>query len=207
MQSKPHPLLISCGILRQEIEKLIEEQSLDVEPYFLDAGLHVVYAELEKELTSVLEKSAEYAPNGIIVVYGDMCHPRIKKIAKKYNNTIKVDALNCIDCLLGGHKKLLQADPKCSHFYLSPGWMPSNLKKTAGFREIFDWNIEDVKDQFEDLSGLIIIDSLDNLDTFKSDIEEFSYHTGLEVKDTKVVGLDGLKAVIDEAIKKLHDRP
>jgi len=85
--------------------------------------------------------------------------------------------------------------------------MPSNLKKTAGFREIFDWNMEDVKDQFEDLSGLIIIDSLDNLDTFKSDIEEFSYHTGLEVKDTKVVGLDGLKAVIDEAIKKLHDRP
>ena len=172
----------------------------------MDAGLHVVYAELEKELTSVLEKSAEYAPNGIIVVYGDMCHPRIKKIVKKYNNAIKVDALNCIDCLLGGHKKLLQADPKCSHFYLSPGWIPSNLKKTAGFREIFDWNMEDVKDQFEDLSGLIIIDSLDNLDTFKSDIEEFSYHTGLEVKDTKVVGLDGLKAVIDEAIKKLQDR-
>ncbi|MCJ7722425.1 hypothetical protein MUO98_08505 [Candidatus Bathyarchaeota archaeon] len=46
MQSKPRPLLISCGILRQEIEKLIKEQSLDVEPYFLNAGLHVVYAEL-----------------------------------------------------------------------------------------------------------------------------------------------------------------
>ena len=206
MQSKPRPLLISCGILRQEIEKLIEEQSLDVEPYFLDAGLHVVYAELEKELTSVLEKSAEYAPNGIIVVYGDMCHPRIKKIVKKYSNAVKVDALNCIDCLLGGHQKLLEADPKGSHFILSPGWMPSNLKKSARFREIFDWNMEGVKEQFEHLAGLIIIDSLDNLDELKSDIEEFSLHTGLQVKDTKAVGLTGLKAVIDEAIKKLQNQ-
>ncbi len=207
MPSKSRPLLISCGILRKEIEKLIEEQSLDVEAYFLDAGLHVVYAELEKELTSVLEESTEHAPNGIIVVYGDLCHPRIKKIVKKYSNAIKVDALNCIDCLLGGHKKLLQADPKCEHFYLSPGWMPSNLKKNARFREIFDWNMEDVTEMFEDLTGVIIIDSLDNLDELKSDIEEFSQHTGLQVKNRKTVGLDGLKAVIDEAIKKLQNKP
>ena len=112
MPSKSRPLLISCGILRKEIEKLIEEQSLDVEAYFLDAGLHVVYAELEKELTSALEESTEHAPNGIIVVYGDLCHPRIKKIVKKYSNAIKVDALNCIDCLLGGHKKTFTSRPK-----------------------------------------------------------------------------------------------
>ena len=64
--------------------------------------------------------------------------------------------------------------------------------------------MEGVKEQFENLEGLIIIDSLDNLDKFKSDIEEFSINTGLQVKDTKTVGLDGLKAVIDEAIKKLQ---
>ena len=83
--------------------------------------------------------------------------------------------------------------------------MPLNLKKSPQYREIFDWNMEDVKDQFEDLSGLIIIDSLDNLDTFKKDIEEFSCHTGLQVKATKAVGLAGLKAVIDEALKKLQN--
>jgi hypothetical protein len=172
----------------------------------LDPGLHVVYAELEKELTSALEKHAEHAPNGIIVVYGDMCHPRIKKIVKKHDNAVKVDALNCIDCLLGGHKKLLEADPKGSHFILSSGWMPSNLKKSKYFRGIFDWNMEGIKEQFEHLTGLIIINSLDNLDELESDIEEFSVHTGLQVKDTKTVGLDGLKAVIDEAIKKLQNQ-
>lgn len=207
MSSKSRPLLISCGILRKEIEKLIEEQSLDVEPYFLDAGLHVVYSELEKELTSALEESTEHAPNGIIVVYGDLCHPRIKKIVKKYSNAVKVDALNCIDCLLGGHQKLLQADPNCDHFYLSPGWMPSNLKKNVWFREIFDWNMEGIKEMFRHLAGIIVIDSLENLDEFKNDIEEFSQHTGLQVKNRKTVGLDGLKAVIDEAIKKLQNKP
>ena len=206
MPKQSRPILISCGIVRKEIQKLIDEKLLDVEPYFLDAGLHVVYAELEKELASALEKHAEHAQNGIIVVYGDMCHPRIKKIVKKHDNAVKVDALNCIDCLLGGHKKLLEADPKGSHFILSPGWMPSNLKKCARFREIFDWNMEGITEQFEHLAGLIIIDSLDNLDELKIDIEEFSIHTGLKVKDTKAVGLAGLKAVIDEAIKKLQNQ-
>ena len=206
MPSEPRPLLISCGILREEIEKLIEEKKLDVEVVFLDAGLHAVYAELEKALTSALEKYSDNAPSGIIVVYGDMCHHGIKRIIKKYKNTVKVDALNCIDCLLGGHQNLLEADPNCSHFYLSPGWMPSNLKKSKNFQEIFDWNIEDIKEQFEYLSGVIIIDSLGNLDELRSGIQEFCVNTGLKVKETKTVGLDGLKALIDEAVKKLQNQ-
>jgi hypothetical protein len=206
LPSEPRPLLISCGILREEIEKLIEENRLDVEVVFLDAGLHAVYAELEKALTSALEEHADNAPNGIIVVYGDLCHHGIKRIVKKYRNAVKVDALNCIDCLLGGHQKLLEVDPDCSHFYLSPGWMPSNLKKNKYFREIFDWNIEDIKEQFEHLTGVILIDSLGNLDELQSDIEEFCDNTGLQVKETKTVGLDGLRAVIDGAAKKLQNQ-
>jgi hypothetical protein len=207
LTEKARPLLISCAILQKEIEKLIEQKQLDVETKFLDAGLHVVYAELEKAIVSALEAAKKHAPNGIVLVYGDMCHPRIKKIVKQYNNTVKVDALNCIDCLLGGHKKLIQADPKGYHFFLSLGWMPSNLKKNKYFKEVFDWNIEGIKEQFEHLNGIIIIDSLHNLDKLKKDIEEFSTHTGLEVKNTKAVGLEGLKAVIQEAITKLQENP
>lgn len=39
----------------------------------------------------------------------------------------------------------------------------------------------------------------------RRDIEEFSYNTGLEVKKVKHVGLDGLKALIEEASKKLEN--
>ena len=200
------PLLLCCGILRKEIEMLINEKQLDVDVVFLDPGLHAVYSDLEKAVTTALEKHSKYAKKGIVVVYGDMCHPRLKKIVKNCGKAVKVDALNCIDCLFGGHQKILKADPKYSHFYLSPGWMPSNLKKTINFKEIFDWNIGDIKEQFKELDGLIIVDSLGNLDELKSDIEEFSSNSGLEVKEQKTVGLDGLKAVVEEAIKKLQDK-
>lgn len=198
------PYLISCGILRKEIEKLVEEKSLDVEPIFLDAGLHVDYAKLKKELTSAIEECSKKKSKGIVVVYGDLCHPRIKKIVEKYNNSVKVDALNCIDCLLGGHGRLLLIDPNNDHFYLSPGWMPSNLEKNVHFRKVFDWGQEGIKNLFRDLKGVILIDSLGNLDDFKGDIEEFSSQTGLPVKDKKTVGVRELKALILEAIQKLE---
>ena len=206
MTRNNRPLLLSCGILREEIEKLIKEHELDVDVVFFDAGLHAVYSELEKAVTSALDEHSKQAKKGIVVVYGDMCHPRLKKIVRSYDNAVKVDALNCIDCLFGGHQKILGTDPKYSHFYLSPGWMPSNLKKTKNFKEIFDWNLEDIKEQFMELDGLIIVDSLGNLDELETDIAEFSSKSGLEVKKQKSVGLDGLKSVIDEAIKKLQDK-
>jgi hypothetical protein len=205
LSSKSLPILISCGIVQKEIEKLIEQKKIEVEPTFLDAGLHVVYKELEKELESALGKNKENSDKGIIVLYGDMCHPRIKKIVNKYKNAVKVNGLNCIDCLLGGHQNLLKVDPKCSHFYLSPGWMPSNIKKSPHFREIFNWDIDGIEEQFEHLDGLIIINSLDNFEEYNNDIEEFSHYTRLKVKEIKNVGLDGLKSVIDEAIKKINN--
>ncbi len=196
--------LISCGILKKEIEKLVEERALCVKPYFLDAGLHVDYDELERKLTSAIEECSKHESNGIVVVYGDLCHPRIKKLVEKYSNAVKVDALNCIDCLLGGHGRLLQVDPNNDHFYLSPGWMPSNVEKNVWFQQVFDWNQEGIKNLFRDLKGVILIDSLENLDEYKSDIQEFTCHTGLPVKNKEAVGIHGLKAVILEAIRKLE---
>ena len=66
--------------------------------------------------------------------------------------------------------------------------------------------MEGIKELFEHLDGIIIVDSLDNLDDLEGDIEEFSINTGLKVKDTKNVGLDGLKTVIDEAIKNFRTK-
>jgi len=196
-------LLISCGILKREIQKLVTEDQINVKPIFLDAGLHVDYLLLEKTLTAALEAYSNKGYYKIGVVYGDLCHPKIKQIIEKYPNAVKVDALNCIDCLLGGHKHLYDLDPHGEHFYLSSGWMPCNLQKNIHFREIFDWNQENIKEMFRDLSGIIVLDSLENPKEFEADIQEFSDNTGLGVKQTKTVGVQGLKDVIVEAIKKL----
>ena len=85
--------------------------------------------------------------------------------------------------------------------------MPSNLEKNANFRQVFDWSEEGIKNLFRDLKGVILIDSLGNLDEFKSDIEKFKSNTGLSVKNKEDVGIHGLKAVILEAIKKLEPQP
>jgi len=82
----------------------------------------------------------------------------------EYSNSSKVDGLNCIDCLLGGHGRLLQIDSNNDNFYLSPGWMPSNMEKNEHFHQVFDWRQEGTKNLFRELRGIIVIDSLGNLD-------------------------------------------
>ena len=205
LQDDEQPLLISCGILKREIQKLMDCGSLHVESYFLDAGLHVDYDKLERELTRAIEECSRDKSRGIVVVYGDLCHPNMEGIIRKYGKVVKVDALNCIDCLLGGHGRLLEIDPNHDYFYLSPGWMPSNLKMDTRFNRLFDWNMQELKKQFSKLKGIIVLDSLGDLNEFEDEIDKFSNHTGLPVLDKRAVGIDGLKDVILEAMKKLKD--
>ena len=84
LQDDEQPFLISCGILKREIQKLMDCGSLHVEPYFLDAGLHVDYDKLERELTQAIEKCSRDKSRGIVVVYGDLCHPNMERIIGKY---------------------------------------------------------------------------------------------------------------------------
>jgi len=200
------PYLICCGILKKEVEKLIEDNQLPVEPVFLEAGLHVDYDELEEHLTQAIEECSKDSSRGIIVVYGDLCHPRMKEIISKYDNVVKADALNCIDCLLGGHGKLSEIDPNLEHFYLSPGWMPSQLKVNPRFNPIFyGWSPEEIKKQFSKLKGILLFDSLEDLDEFKDEIEEFSNYIGLPIVGKKLSGLDRLKNFILETINRLKN--
>jgi hypothetical protein len=198
------PYLICCGILRKEVERLIEDNKLPVEPFFLDAGLHADFGELGKRLKQAIKGCSEWNSSGIIVVYGDLCHPKMKEIIRHYDNVAKVDALNCIDCLLGGHGKLLDIDPNYDYFYLSPGWLPSNLKENPLFRPIFyGTSVEEIRQQFSKLKGILFFDSLGDLDKFKNEIEEFSNYTGLPILGKKVVGLERFKALILETMQRL----
>lgn len=185
------------------MEKLIEYGSLFIKPYFMDAGLHFNYDELEKQLTRALGQCSKDKSRGTVVVYGDLCHPQIKELIGAHDSVAKVNALNCIDCLLGGHGKLLEIDSNSEYFYLSPGWMPSNLKESPNFKRAFNLGTNEMKKLFSGLNGIILLDSLGNLSEFKDEIEEFCEQTGLTVLDKKEVGLTGLEHVILEAIQKL----
>jgi len=202
LQESVRPYLICCGILKEEVERLMERGSLPVEPYFLDAGLHADYGDLERGLTRAIKKCSRDGSRGVVVVYGDLCHPNIRGLIGKYDNAVKVDALNCIDCLLGGHGRLLEIDPNREYFYLSPGWTPLRLKANARFRPVFEMSKEEMKKLFSRLKGIILFDTLGNLREFEDEVKEFSRKTGLPILETRVVGPDRLRDLILEALER-----
>ena len=120
MERHEKPCLISCGILKKEIEHLLENGDIDAEVHFLSEKLHMDYNLLDRGLNGALKKHQKQSPQGVIVVYGDVClgfNGEMKTLMDHYD-VIKVDALNCIDCLLGGKGKLLEIDPEHKYLWL-----------------------------------------------------------------------------------------
>ncbi|MHA1579963.1 MAG: DUF1638 domain-containing protein [Candidatus Freyarchaeota archaeon] len=190
--SSQKPLLIACESLKEEIQELLRSKSLDADAVFLSIRLHMDFENLRVRLEEELSKQVEEG-RGIVVVYGDYCHPRMKEIVKSYG-AVKVDAINCLDCLLGGKGKIFEIDPSHSYFYLSPGWLKS-------YHQTYGSRMKGMREMFHNIKGLILIESMGELDPEK--VKEFTEATGLRVVRHERVGLDGLKKVIEEALSRL----
>jgi hypothetical protein len=189
------PALLSCGILREEIEALISRGELDAEAHFLNRELHSDQRRLKSALDQALEDWKIKGRPMPVVVYGDVClgfHDEMKALTKR-QGAVKVDALNCIDCLLGGRGKLLEVDPDHRFLFLTPAFIEFTGRLIAGSRE-------ETRQRFRMLEGIILIDSLGTLGDFQDRINEISERTGLPILETRSVGLSGLKKVLTEAI-------
>ena len=188
------PLLISCGILRAEIEALIARGEIDAEAVFLNKYLHVDYQKLHDALEASLRKHRERRP---VVVYGDVCLGFKGEMQALMNkcDTVKVDGLNCIDCLLGGRGKLLEIDPDHRFFFLTPAFLEFSENLISGKKK-------DNQRRFAMLKGIIVLDSLGDMEWHWDRIKHISDQTGLHVLEHRVVGLYGLKTVINEALQR-----
>ncbi len=193
-KSRQSPLLISCGILQPEIEALIEGKEIEAETIFLNKYLHTDYQKLHDALKASLRKHSRRKP---VVIYGDVCmgfNGEMNALMTEYD-VVKVDALNCIDCLLGGRGKLLEIDPDHRLFFLTPAFLEFSENLILGTKE-------DNRRRFSMLKGIILLDSLGDMERHWNRIEHISNQTGLPVLKHWVVGLDGLKAVVQEALIK-----
>jgi len=125
MDRTKKPCVISCGILQKEIELLLENGDIDAEVHFLSERLHMDYNLLDRGLNGALKKYRKQSSEGIVVVYGDVClgfNGEMKVLMDRYD-AVKVDGLNCIDCLLGGKGKLLEMDPDHKYLFLNPAFI------------------------------------------------------------------------------------
>ncbi len=190
--------LIACGIMQKEIDTLISLGQIDAEVVFLDKELHSDYQKLEKALDQALRHKSRTGAKPV-VVYGDVClgfNNEMRSLLERHG-AVKVEALNCIDCLLGGGGKLLEIDPDHLYLFLTPAFIEFTERIMSKTRE-------ETRRIFSRLKGILLIDSLGNLDDFQNRIGAISDLTGLPILETRKVGLAGLKKVLTNALERVH---
>ena len=197
MESTEKPCVISCGILREEIEHLLKKGNIDVDAHFLSEQLHIDYNRLDRALNAAIKKHLQKCTQGIVVVYGDVClgfNGEMQNLIDKYD-VVKIDALNCIDCLLGGKGKLLEIDPDHKYLFLNPAFIQF-IKRRRGKTKKMN------RERFSMLDGIVLLDAMGDLDAYQSKIDEIADHTGLPILNRENIGLGGLNNVLIEALDR-----
>ena len=195
--------LVSCSVLREELEKLIKEGGLDAELVFVSKFFHVDYAELEKNLRKVLGHTIKRSKGQVILVYGDLClgqNNEMKKLAQEYG-VAKVDVINCIDCQLGGKGKFLEADTENNLMFMGPGMI-------GFFKGMKEKMLKDGVDEatfanmFSGIKGFVLLDTCGDGDKWRMELEKLGM--GLEVIETRKIGLENIKQVVLDALEHSH---
>ncbi|MCJ7762050.1 DUF1638 domain-containing protein [Candidatus Bathyarchaeota archaeon] len=201
MSKKEKICLVSCSVLKQELQELVRQGNLNAELVFVSKLFHVDYALVEKNVRKVLEKTLTRYPGKVILVYGDLClgqDNEMKTLAEEYG-VVKVDALNCIDCQMGGKGKFLAADPEHNLMFMGPGMieffkdMKEKMRKEGVDEAAF-------ANMFSGMKGIVVLDTCGDAEVIKAEIEKSKI--GLKILETRAIGLDGVKSVINEAIER-----
>ena len=200
---KPKVCLVSCSVLKQEIQQLIKEGSLDAEVVYVSKFFHIDYAAVENNLRKVLEHTKKRFKGKIVLVYGDLClgqDDEMKKLAKEYG-VVKIDALNCVDCQLGGKGKFNEADPEHNLMFMGPGMIgffhhaKAQMLKEGADEETF-------ANMFRGIKGMVILDTCGDAEKCRKDLEDSGIN--LEVLETRKIGLENVKRVILDAINRAN---
>ncbi len=200
MDEKTKFCLVSCSVLKEELEQLVKQGSLDAELVFVSKYFHVDYEAVEKNLRKVIETTLKRFNGKVVLVYGDLClgqNNEMKKLAEEYG-IVKVDAVNCIDCQLGGKGKFLEADPEHNLMFMSPGMIEF-------FKHMKERMLKEGVDEaafanmFRGIKGIVLLDTCGNTEKYKEELEKLGIM--LPILKTREIGLENVKRVILDAIE------
>jgi len=200
MSDYPKVCLVSCSSLKDELQLLVKQRKLNAELVFVSKYFHVDYNEVERNLRKVLEVTLKRFKGNVVLVYGDLClgqNGEMKKLAEEYG-VVKVDAVNCVDCQLGGKGQSLEADPDHNLMFMGPGMieffkhMKGELLK-QGMDEAAFTNI------FSGIKGFVVLDTCGNPQKLIEDLENSGINVPvIEVRDGC---LDNVWRVVFDAIE------
>jgi hypothetical protein len=191
--------IVSCSVLKEELQQLIKQGSLDAELVFVSKFFHIDYAVLENNLRKVLQQTLKRFKGKVVLVYGDLClgqNNEMKKLAEEFG-VVKVDAVNCIDCQLGGKGKFFEADPEHNLMFMGPGMI--GFFKHAK-EQVLKEGVDEAafESMFSGIKGVVLLDTCGNAKKCRDDLKK----TGIPLKvlETRAIGLEGVKRVILDAI-------
>lgn len=199
MKEKPKICLVSCSVLKRELQKLVKEDKLDAELVFVSKNFHVDYNALETNLRKVLEHTKKRFSGKIALVYGDLClgtDGEMKKLAEEYG-VAKIDALNCIDCQLGGKGAFEVADPEHHLMFMGPG-MIEFFKDMRAIMLQQGVDEASFAGMFSGVKGFVILDTCGDGEKWKAELEKIGM--GVPVIETRKIGCGGVLSVVKDAI-------
>ncbi len=191
--------LVSCSVLKHELLALVKQGKLDVDLVFVSKNFHIDYALVEQNVRKVLQQTLKRYPGKVVLVYGDLCMGQdgeMKRLAEEFG-VVKVDALNCIDCQLGGKGTVNSADPEHNLMFMGPGMI--DFFKTAK-EQLMKQGVDEAAfaKMFSGIKGIVILDTLGNAEECRRELEKSGM--GLVILETRAVGLENIRRVVQEAI-------
>jgi hypothetical protein len=201
LDSEPKICVVSCSVLKHEIQKLKAEGKLDAELVFVSKNFHVDYNQLENNLRKVLEHTKQRFSREIVLVYGDLClgmDSEMQRLADEYG-AVKVDALNCIDCQLGGGGKSNLADPEHNLMFMGPGM----IEFFVDMRRILAQQGIDAaafSGMYSGIKGAVVLDTLGDAEGCRKALEKANL--GLEILEVRSVGCENVQKVVSDAVNK-----
>jgi len=203
LKQKSEVCLVSCSVLKEELQQLVKNGNLDAELVFVSKYFHIDYKVLENNLRKVLEQTLKRFRGKVVLIYGDLClgqDNEMKNISDEYG-VVKVDAINCIDCQLGGKGKSLEADPEHNLMFMGPGMIDffihmreKMLKEGVGEATFAN--------MFNGIRGIVILDTCDDAEKCEEEIKKIGM--GLKVLETRKIGLENIRQVISDGIERAY---
>ena len=165
-------MIIGCGILRKEIQYLIDKNGWQPETVFLPSGIHVDFDKLERALSEVLRRHGE---EQAFVFYG-ACHPLMDQILAAAD-VVRTPGQNCVDIYLG--HDMFCRELEQGAFFLFEEWAV-NWRKVVG--DVMPGDPEIMRSIFRTAHKYLLAIRTPCSGDFSAEAEAVSFMTALELR-------------------------
>ena len=142
--------LVTCGILKAEVEAALLQRGLSVRVYHLAPAPCLEPAALARQLRKLLDRAAQDSDDIVILI--GRCHPDLDEILSEYPAR-RMDVNDCFDALLGEERKRI--DQESNTFFTSAAWLDHWRR---ALKRSMKWDEVDTRQNFGHYERVLLLD-------------------------------------------------